>query len=261
MNNQAFAIDAAEGRHLRTDPVAQKTLPASWTGTPGALVYQAQNNRVNEIYGDAFNLMRDGQKGAEAAAKDAFLARAVRNGYEPTLGQGRMTGNLLQSSGSEAAFDKALQESAGANFIGDAQYGGVTRYAKPTDWPWQKTSKVLVPGTVRADKFRDAIGAITDDDLRVMATPPVASDGRPFTARDLQASVPYALPNGRYAFARGDVGSVDPKYLTNGQGQRFELDWNQIEPQLRSRVPSAFLGVESTGPAPARGQRIGARGL
>ena len=111
----------------------------------------------------------------------------------------------------------------------------------PGTW-WGKT-KALVPANVRSDKFPQAIGLIKDEDLRVMDNPPATPD-KPFTARDLMASVPVSLPNGRYAFARGDITSTDPKYLTNAQGGRFELDWRQIEPKLHGRPGAAdvFLG-------------------
>jgi hypothetical protein len=228
--SESLMQDAAAGVHARTDPELKKTLPASDKTTMGA-----QNSRVRDVYGSAFAKMPEFSQGAQVTASDAWLARAARFGYDPTLGMGNAPVGTTSGNGKEV-FDRTLQESAGATFIGDTQYGGIGNYtARPSRWSTY-TDRVLVPHSVQADKFKNVIGAINEGELHSMGL------GGQYRASDIQSATPVALPNGRYRFARGDVNSTSPKWVGNASGAPFELDFNQVEPQLRQRVPDAFLG-------------------
>lgn len=216
--NQSFAVDVADAVKLRQDKDFK--IPR-WMDHPADKIMAAQGERAREVYGDAFTLAPDSGRAAQKAAQDAFFTRANRNGYVP----------LLDNSDSKKAYDRALQESAGAKFVGGVQYGGIEDYHK-SDW-FGAARRVMVPANVRADKFRDAIGAITDDDLSKM---PIA----PQTA-DIRAAVPVATKGG-YRFSRGDPNSTDPKWIPGADGKPFVLDFDQMEERLRARVPGAFLG-------------------
>lgn len=222
--NAVFATDVADAVKLRQDK--EFKIP-KWLDHPADKIMSAQGARAREVYGDAFALAPDSGRASQKAAQDAFFTRANRNGYEP----------LLDTSDSKKAYDRALQESAGAKFIGGTQYGGIGDY-KPGYWT---NFRVMVPGNVRADRFKDAIGAITDDDLGKMAIAPVAASGKPYTSADLRAAVPIATKGG-YRFAMGDPNSEDPKYLRGADGKPFVMDFGQMEERLRARVPAAFLG-------------------
>jgi hypothetical protein len=236
--NQGFAMDVADGIKLRTDPGFQ--IP-KWMDKPEDKILYAQAARGREVYGSAFVLLPDSGRAAEQAAKQAFFTRAYRNGYDPELGaESKLPTGVKPLGVSQAAYDKTLQESVGAKFIGDAQYGGIGTYKAGGFWNTEM-GKVLVPGTVRANRFQDVIGAITDEDLRTMAISPETVDGKPYTARDLRNSIPIAV-NGGYVFAKGDPTSADPRYIRGALGAPFKLDFNQMEPVLRKRVPDAFLG-------------------
>lgn len=222
--NAAFAADVADAVKLRQDK--EFKIP-KWLDHPADKIMSAQGARAREVYGDAFALAPDSGRASQKAAQDAFFTRANRNGYEP----------LLDTGDSKKAYDRALQESAGAKYVAGTQYGGIGDY-KPGYWT---NYRVMVPGNVRADRFKDAIGAITDDDLGKMAISPVAAPGKPYTSADLRAAVPIATRGG-YRFAMGDPNSEDPKYLRGADGKPFVLDFDQMEERLRARVPSAFLG-------------------
>lgn len=222
--NQAFAVDVADAVKLRQDK--EFKLPR-WLDHPADKIMAAQGERAREVYGDAFALAPDSGRASQKAAQDAFFTRANRNGYVP----------LLDNSDSKKAYDRALQESAGARFVGSTQYGGIGDY-KTGFW---SSSRVMVPGNVRADRFRDAIGAITDEDLSKMPVSPQTPDGTPFKAADIRSAVPVATSGG-YRFAKGDPNSADPKWIPGADGKPFVLDFNQMEERLRQRVPGAFLG-------------------
>lgn len=222
--NTAFAVDVADAVKLRQDK--EFKIP-KWLDHPADKIMAAQGARAREVYGAAFALAPDSGRAAQKAAQDAFFTRANRNGYEP----------LLDTADSKKAYDRALQDSAGAKFIDGKQYGGIGDY-KPGYWT---NYRVMVPGNVRADRFRDAIGAITDEDLSKMAISPVAASGKAYTAADIRAAVPIATRGG-YRFAMGDPNSEDPKYIRGADGKPFVLDFGQMEERLRARVPGAFLG-------------------
>lgn len=228
--NQPFAMDVAEASRLRNDLEAAKTLP-HWFKNPSDKIMAAQNSRRSTVYGDAFILTSDVGRAAEGAARDAYSTRAVRRNLDPL--------DIDHSGDSQKAYDKALQESAGARTAADGtQYGGVGDYKTG----FFSSSKVIVPPNVRTDRFRDVIGAIKDDDLSMMGISPQRADGKPYKAAELQAAVPIAVKGG-YRFALGDPTSTDPRYIQGADGKPFVLDFDQMETRLRQRVPGAFIGT------------------
>lgn len=136
-------------------------------------------------------------------------------------------------------YERALKEATGAVFVGDTQYGGVTSYS--TGW-FGTSGKVIAPPGLRADRFGDAIGAITTDDLKALPRPPARPDGKEYSARDLQDALPVRAGNG-YAFARKNyVAGGDNQFILDKSGKPFVLDWADVEPKLRQRRPDLFLG-------------------
>lgn len=197
-----------------------------WLDHPSDKILTAQNAKTRDLYGDAFHMVPDNGRAAEASAQAAYFSRANRRGYSA----------LVDDSNSETAYKRALQEGAGATFAADGtQFGGVTAY-KPGYWT---NYKVLVPGNIRTDRFKDVIGAIKDDDLSRLPISPQGVGGKNYTARDLQSGVPVAVPGG-YRFAQGDPTSDDPKWVRGADGRPFVLNVEALEPELRKRVPGAF---------------------
>lgn len=229
-----FANDVTQGVALLQNPETKKTLP-HWAQNPTDRVHQFETTRRVDQYGDAFLLVPENGRAAEQSARSAFIVRAQRNGFDPTPQSQDLTG-------AATAYNRALQEGAGATFSPDGtQYGGVVDYRIGNYYGFRSSHRVLVPGTVRTDRFRDAINAIRDDDLRLMPTSPQAADGRVYTARDLQNAVPVAVPGG-YRFAAGDPRSSDPKWIRGADGRPFVLDFDAMTPTLQKRVPGAFIG-------------------
>lgn len=234
-----FTRDVVDGVKMRNDPEFQKTMPQGMKATPTNVIFAAQSARQQDVYGGAFALLPDTARRTSEAANNAFFTRAYRNSYDMALGtESRVPVGVKDQSTSQKAYDDALQQSAGAHFIGNVQYGGVSTYRSRGGFLGMGTTsdKVLVPNGVKADRFKDVIGAITDDDLSKMAISPDSAK-----ARDIQRALPVAVDGG-YVFAVGDPKSSDPRYIKGALGAPFKLDFNQMEPVLRGRVPDAFLG-------------------
>lgn len=228
-----FANDVAEGVALRSNKEAEKLLP-HWVTKPSDKIYQFEITRKVDQYGAAFLMVPDNGRAAEQSAKSAFMVRAMRNGYDP---QSIDVGGSVSS-----AYNRALQEAAGATYTSDdTRYGGVNVWSKTGIIGFRTPHHVLVPGNIRADRFNDVIGAIKDEDLRLMPISPQAAGGQPYTARDLRDATPVAVPGG-YRFSHGDPSSSDPKWLRGADGQPFVLNLDRMEPELRLRVPGAYLG-------------------
>lgn len=237
--NQGFALDVAEAVKMRADKDFK--LP-QWMNKPSDTIMAAQGASTRDTYGAAWALLPDGGRAAQTAAQDAFFARAVRNGYDPALGDGRALPGVAGSGPSKGAYERALQESAGARFVGRDQFGGVGTYDAKGFYGFRTFDKVLVPPNVRSDRFADVIGAITDEDLKVrVGVSPMRSDTEPYSAADLRAATPVKVKGG-YAFAQGNPTSEDPKFIRGALGSPFVLDFDKLEPELRKRIPGAFLG-------------------
>ncbi|MCZ4076301.1 hypothetical protein [Agrobacterium sp. LMR679] len=99
-------------------------------------------------------------------------------------------------------YEKAYQEAAGATFSNGVQFGGFTKFSGGM---FSRSRQILVPPSIRADKFGDLIDALEDNDVGQV----VAKNGRTWTARDFQKATPIAVTGG-YAFALGDLSSSSP---------------------------------------------------
>lgn len=206
--SQELAADVAEAIKMRRDPAFK---PPNWKPQPF-------RDMAAEVLGPAFLAAPDALRTAETTAKTAFEARAYRRGLAPSLGD----------DDSKAAFARTLQEAAGATFDRNGvQYGGVGTHGG--SWWRGGGTKVVVPPSVRTDRFSDVIDAVRDEDL-----------GGVLTASELQGARLLAVGPGRYRVALGDPEGDDPQYVTTPDGRFWTLNLNALEPALRARVPSAF---------------------
>ncbi len=128
-------------------------------------------------------------------------------------------------------YERAFQEAAGARFLGQVQFGGFAGYDRGIFW---RENQVLVPPTIRADRFSDVIGALTDADVGQVK----AKNGKTWTARDFQKAMPVAV-NGGYVFALGDPASGSPQFIADENGKPLVLDIANME-GLKARIPEAF---------------------
>ncbi len=175
--------------------------------------------------GAAFALQPDDGQRVRVAAASIAATRIAGKGLDPT------------GSAAVTIYNRSLQEAAGARFEGGVQYGGVGDY-KPDFWT---NYKVLVPGDVRADRLRDVIRSVRDDDLKSLPVPPQTAAGSFYRASDIAGAVPVAVRGG-YRLALGDPTSDDPRYIRGADGRPFVLDLESLAPTLRQRVPGAYLG-------------------
>ncbi len=179
---------------------------------------EALNRMASTVYGSAFRAIPDFAAGAKALASSALAAQAMREGYD-----------LKAIPGS--ATTQALQKAAGATFVGSTRYGGVD---------WKGSDQVLLPGAMRAGQLATVLKSIVDADLLRPGATPKALDGTVMRASQLQGLRFTSLGPGVYLLSKGDPAGDDPEWVTRGDGGRFMLDLNALEPRLRQRVPGAY---------------------
>lgn len=183
---------------------------------------------IGTAYGDAFRAIPSFAQGAKAVASSALAAQIMREGSDPKA----LDGDTI---------NKTLQRAAGATYVGSVQYGGVAS----APWGRWSSQKVLAPSNVRATQLAAVIREITDKDLASLPAPPKAADGTVMPASALKDLRLTSLGPGVYALSKGDPMGEDPQWVTyqggqRGTGGRFVLDLNDMEPQLRARIPGAY---------------------
>ena len=194
---------------------------------------QVKDARLPEPPKNAAELMRDefGAAYLNSPAAQAQTMAAAR-----AIFQRRAYGKIADANSSEARelYREALRAAAGAGKSGGAEYGGVVNYKPGYLWKY----KVAIPPNVRSDRFGEVMGAIRDEDLGG-ATDPA---GKPIRARDLRGAIPVRVRGG-YAFSLDDPAEASPRFLGR-PGAPLVLDLEGLAPELRKRVPGAYLGGE-----------------
>jgi hypothetical protein len=110
--SQQFVMDVAEGEKLRRDSDDKDNKLFCQNN----LTRTTRSKRSAQLlYKDAFLLAPESGRAAIAAAERAFFARALRRGLDPTLGASSSTVGATD----KAAFDRTIQEAAGATFASD----------------------------------------------------------------------------------------------------------------------------------------------
>lgn len=216
--------DAAEAVRLAADPTFKHP---RWLTTESDTIQAAQNKVKVEQYGGAFALLKQSGYAAVQTAQKAFFTRSAEKGYDPKMPE----------SSEKVAFERTLQEAAGARYQGSERFGGVDDY-KPgafSPFGWRTEYKVAIPTNVKSGEFKTIINAIRDEDLKGTLSP----DGKPYTAERLRSAAPVATAGG-YAFLMGDPFEDNPRYLMGSNGQPFVLDLHALEPTLRKRVGYAY---------------------
>jgi hypothetical protein len=177
------------------------------------------------LLGAAYGTQTVERQRAIDAARLIYKGRMARGNIDP------------DSAAGEKTYEQALRLATGQSGTEASAAGGVADYKPPANW--SGTRKVLVPESVKADRFPDVIGAITEADLAGAPGGPPERDGKPYLPRDLKVAYPVRVPGG-YAFAMGEPGTDDPKWIQGKDGRPFVLNWDYIEPRVKTRVPTAF---------------------
>ena len=147
--------------------------------------------------------------------------------------------------GQKAIYKRALNESLGATYEGDTQFGGVTEFSSDKTF-WWHNSNVIVPPTIRADRFSRVISNITQSDLSnlpvVPAMPfaqvPKDATGRQYSAADIASGSPVAT-NGGYWISLGDPSSDNPQWIMGTDGEPLTLPVSFLE-RIAARIPGAL---------------------
>lgn len=129
-------------------------------------------------------------------------------------------------------YERAYQEAAGASFANGVQFGGIADYDRGFLYSPQK---VLLPPTIRADRFPRLMEALTDQDVGQVK----AKNGKIWTGKDFQKAMPVAVKGG-FAFALGDVDGSAPMFIADEKGNPVVLDLEAMRPVLEPRVPGAY---------------------
>ncbi|MCF1471199.1 hypothetical protein FS763_04560 [Agrobacterium vitis] len=203
---------------------AARDLLAGYGKTPDGKAYPdmkvtARVPQAQKIAGGALVFSPDQVNSLDAQAAAIARKRLYDAGIDP------------KTPDAKPIYERAFQEAAGASFAGSVQYGGFAGYDRGM---FYREKQVLVPPTVRADRFGTVIEAISDADLGGVK----AKNGRAWTAADFQKAMPVAVDGG-YVFALGDPASSTPMFIAGEDGKPILLDLGNMD-ALKKRVPEAF---------------------
>lgn len=195
----------------------------------------AARESFQAVTGDALALYPKDAQRIERAAASIARKRITEQGLDP------------ESEEAIAVHAQAVQEAAGAVFDRGVQFGGFADFDRP-GW-FTGSAKIVIPSSIRAERFADLLDAVTDEDLAALPVKPkpgfaafglFGGDrvGRGL-ASTLQGAVPVAVQGG-YAFALGDPNGEDPQFVQGEDGGYFVLDLLGLRATLATRVPGAF---------------------
>lgn len=206
------------------DPRAARDLLAGHGKTPDGKAYpdRAITKRIPQaraIAGEALAFAPDQINRLDEQAAAITRKRLYDAGIDP------------KSEEAKPVYERAFQEAAGATYAGSVRFGGFAPYDPGIRW---KERPVLVPPSIRADKFGEVIGALEDGDIGTVK----AKNGKAWTAADFKRAMPVAVAGG-YVFALGDPTSASPMFIADEKGDPLVLDVANMA-GLKARVPEAF---------------------
>jgi hypothetical protein len=196
-------------------------------GKPPAAAAEDVATKMRDIVGTALSGMDAAEYGRTTAAASAWAQQEFqRRGMDP------------KGAKSDEVIDEAVKRARGMTGVKGASFGGISEVPFGGGL-WRDSAKVQVPADVKTDRFGDALNAVTNDDLKGLANPPMTNAGRMLSADELRRLQPIFGPGG-YRF-----GSLDPvtkvmRPVIGKDGTAFVLPWADLAPALRARVPSAF---------------------
>lgn len=174
-----------------------------------------------DVFGEAMVFDQGMARKLEAGATSIARKRLYDAGIDP------------KSDDAKPIYRQALSEAAGATFVSGVQFGGFAAF--DPGWRWSP-QQVVVPVNVRADRFVDVVGALTDADLGGVS----GGNGKAWRASDFQNAMPVRV-NGGHVFALDDPASGSPQFIADASGKPIVLDFEgELGARLKSRVPEAF---------------------
>ncbi len=211
-----LARDVLEGVRIKAQPGAK--LP----NVPLA----EDDDAFKTVFGSSLSDQPEDRERIRATARAVFAVRAARSNIDAKTSEGT---DLLK---------QVYREVGGRVKVGRDEYGGVDGY-KP-GW-FSSRVQIVLPQDVKAGRFGDILGALTDADLAGLpGGGPIDAEGKPLKASTLARSYPVRTSSGWRFAASPD--ETDRKWLKGSDGKPFTLDLDALGGRLRSRVPDAFLG-------------------
>jgi hypothetical protein len=137
----------------------------------------------------------------------------------------------------EKLWSDTFNEVMGKRTINGEAYGGIINQTD-NSWPWSDTGGIVVPPNVKAEGFRDLLGALRTEDL---PDRPRHSDKSTATIGEVRNATLKSVGNGRY-WVGTSSDPENPQYLTTETGELYVLDLKALEPVLRQRRPDLYAG-------------------
>jgi hypothetical protein len=207
------ARDAADGMALRKTDGFKPMAPSS---------AEARRQALTAI-GGALSELPKSEGAAVALASSIYEVRARR---------------LQLSEFDDTVWQQALNEALGAREVQGERYGGVVY--QNDNWG-ADTGAVVIPPNVKASGFRDLVEAIRIEDFSFDDRPRTSSL-KPAGQAELRRAKLKSAGDGQYFLALGDPEGDAPDWLLDSGGNKYVLDLQALEPQLRRRRPDLYLG-------------------
>ncbi len=219
------AIDAANGFGLLKTPDYK----------PRRGKAEDLRSAADSVIGTALTALPKTETAVVELANAAYEVRAHQLGkkdFDPTL------------------WKQTLSEALGEKEVAGQKYGGL--YYQGSGWLGGGKSAIVLPANIRQgafDTLRRSIKVTDLDEAPQMETATAAMRDQPtvksradVSPADFQRATLKTAGDGKYFLALGDPDGADPKFLLDKTGAKYVLDLKKLEPKLRDRVPSAFLG-------------------
>lgn len=206
-----FLTEAANGLALSRIPDRK---------VAGPIKPEERNQALREILGQGLNI---------DPRSIAAIATLADYAYESHAQQARPT--VFDADAWKRRFRAAL----GERTIGGTVYGGLA----PAYRGWiSDDNRVIIPPTIAQKQFSRVIDAIKPEDLGGV----YHGEGKPASASELRGARLVQIGDGQYRLQTGTDPFGLPQLLVDKAGRPAVLDLRKLEPELRRRVPSAYIG-------------------
>jgi len=189
-----------------------------------------------DVFGTAFVALPSTGAAAIQASQSVYESRALRSG---------VFGGDIPGQDDEKLYERALQESIGATFVGKTRFGGIADV---------QDRQVIAPSWLRADKFDDVVAKLADTDWVAGSAfgAPLDADGAVVPAKVLKNAFLVSVGKDRYRVSLTDP--AEGAQYVGAQGAPdglFILDMDKLHTRMRfdGRFKNwVFDAIEETAP-------------
>lgn len=142
------------------------------------------------------------------------------------------------------AYGRAVQEAAGAVYVGGEQFGGVASIGE--GWfDGRGSSQIVLPSWLRADHAAEAFATLSLEDYTnasVGGGGPLHGDGTPVDLATLKQARLQTVGPGRYRLSLNDPMGEDPRFLRGtGASGFYELELDKARDVIARETPEAVM--------------------